>query len=688
MKTIPHLGKILILFAFTILVYSCSKNDDDANPQTDDEIGNTDDEVGGTDDDPNAPNSIPNIIELAESVNMLSTLLGALDVADAGLVDALSADGQLTVFAPTNDAFNDLLGQLDGFESLDDFNEAEEKALLAEILKYHVVSGTAAFSPNLSDGQILETLQTENLTVKVDASIFIEDKTDELAEVVSADNEASNGVVHIVNKILLPQAALNAFFPKPSIVELVTETEGLSLLEEAVLKAGLNDNLNADGPFTLFAPTNEAIEELFDLLGDSFNSFDDFDNFLELQILEQILLYHVVPNNIGSTELTPGTLNTLLANETIEIISSGETFVIGDASNVNANFTETDKDASNGVVHIIDKILIPQQVQDFLNTLNPGNPSGGIPTIKELVEESDEFTFLKEALEITGLLDTLGEDGPYTVFAPSNNTISMLFGLLGNSFSKIEDFDLDSEINLLKKVLSYHIVPGIVTSNDLAIGNVNTLHADDALEVGYENGSFFLRDALGFNVDLLVTDIPAGNGIIHTVDRVLIPQSVIDILISETESTLMEILERIDPEHKELAIAAVMMARDSFKDIIDNEFTFFLPTNEAFLELFDQLDGINSLADFNTEEEIRLLGKILAYHFIDGTKALSSDLYNNQELITFQGEKLNIIVNSNVYVLDKTGEPSKVTSSDTEILEGVIHIIDKVLLPQGVLSNI
>lgn len=688
MKTIPHLGKILVLFAFTILVYSCSKNDDDANPQTDDEIGNTDDEVGGTDDDPNAPNSIPNIIELAESVDMLSTLLGALDVADAGLVDALSADGQLTVFAPTNDAFNDFLGQLDGFEGLGDFNEVEEKALLAEILKYHVVSGTAAFSPNLSDGQILETLQTENLTVKVDASIFIEDKTDELAEVVSADNEASNGVVHIVNKVLLPKAALDILFPKPSIVELVTETEELSMLEEAVLKAGLDDNLNADGSFTLFAPTNEAIEELFDLLGDNFNSFDDFDNFLELQILEQILLYHVVPNNIGSAQLAPGTLTTLLANETIEIIASGETFVIGDASDVDANLLETDKDASNGVVHIIDKILIPQQVQDFLNTLNPGNPSGGIPTIKELVEESDELTFLKEALKITGLLDALGEDGPYTVFAPSNNTISMLFGLLGNSFSTIEDFDLDSEINLLKKVLSYHIVPGIVTSNDLAIGNVNTLHADDALEVGYENSSFFLRDALGFNVDLLVTDIPAGNGVIHTIDRVLVPQSVIDILISETESTLMEILERIDPEHKELAIAALMMARDSFKDIVDNEFTFFLPTNEAFLELFDQLDGINSLADFNTEEEIRLLGKILAYHFIDGTKTISSDLYNNQELITLQGEKLNIMINGTIYVLGKTGQPSKVTSPDTEILEGVIHIIDKVLLPQESLSQI
>ncbi len=679
MKTIPHLGKFLVLLIFSLFIVSCGKSDDNGD-------SGTDDDVSTTDDDPNGENSLPNIIELAETVDMLSSLLDAVDAADAGLEEALSGDGPFTVFAPTNDAFNDLLDQLEDFESLGDFDDDTEKELLAEILKYHVVSGAAEFSTDLSDGDILETLQTETLTVNIDGSVFIQDKTEDLAEVVSADNDASNGVVHIINKILLPQAVLDALFPKPSIVELVVEMEELSLLEEAVLKAELDDDLSAEGPFTLFAPTNTAIEELFELLGDSFNSFDDFDNIVELEILKQILEYHVVPGNITSADLAPGTQATLLSDESIEIIASGDTFVIGDASDVDANLLNIDNLGSNGVVHIIDKILIPQEVQDFLDTLNPDDPTSGIPTIRELVESSEEFSFLKEALELTGLLETLGEEGPYTVFAPTNDTINLLFGLLGESLSSLEDFDLDFEIDLLRQVLSYHVLPEVVASSDLAVGNVNTLLPEDQLGIGFEDGDFFLQDAIGLNVDILITDIPAGNGVIHTIDRILVPQSVIDTLVSEAESTLLALLEELDD--LDLCLSAFIMVRDEFEDAIHEEFTFFLPTNQAFLELFDELDEIDSLADFDTEEELRLLGEILAYHFIEGNKATSSDLFDQQELLTLQGETLNINIDNNVYILDKTEVPSKVTSPDTEILNGVVHIIDKVLLPQEVLEQL
>lgn len=680
MKITSHLGKILTLFFLALLVVSCGKNDDDANPDPDDDMGMVDDDV-------NEPNAIPNIIELAETVDMLSMLVDALEAADTGLVNSLSADGSLTVFAPTNDAFNALLDQLEGFDELDDFNETEELALLSEILEYHVVSGTAAFSTDLSDGQVLETLQTESITIAIDGSVFVQDKSEELAEVVSADNDASNGVVHIIDKILLPQSVLDILFPKPTVTEWVVETEELSLLEEAIHKAGLDDDLGEEGPFTLFAPTNSAIEELFDLLGDSFNSFDDFDNFLEIQVLQQILLYHVVPDAITSTDLAPGPVATLLDNETLEILPSADTFVIGDASEIDANLIEEDIAASNGFVHIIDKILIPQEVQDFLDSLSPDDPMSGIPNIKEFVEDSEELAFLKDALEITGLLETLGEDGPYTVFVPTNETITMLFALFGGSLSSLEDFDLDFEIDLLRKVLSYHVVPGVVSSSDLAAGELSTLLPGDSITIGTENGSFFLQDALGLNVDLLLTDIPAGNGIIHTVDRILVPQTVIDEVASEVENTLMDVVGQL--EECDLFVNAFMMVRDHLDDdILEAEITLFLPTNSAFLELFSTLDGIESLADFDSEEEIRLLADILGYHLVNGTKARSSDLTNNQVLTTFQGETLNIIIGDSIYIMDKTGDNSKVTVADTEVLNGVVHIVDKVLLPQQVIDYI
>ncbi|MEL6976702.1 MAG: fasciclin domain-containing protein, partial [Bacteroidota bacterium] len=189
MKTIPLFKKIAFFFLVALAFNSCSNNDDDG--------GTTTDRTG----DSNDTNSLPNIVELAETVDVLSTLLDAVEAAGGDLGNTLATGDPLTVFAPSNDAFNALLAQLDGFDSLDDFDEAAEKEILTKILQYHVVADTKAFSSDLSDGQSLPTVQSEMLTVTIDGSVFINDKTDEAAEVVGADNEASNGIVHIVDKV-------------------------------------------------------------------------------------------------------------------------------------------------------------------------------------------------------------------------------------------------------------------------------------------------------------------------------------------------------------------------------------------------------------------------------------------------------------------------------------------------------
>ncbi|MEM6893720.1 MAG: fasciclin domain-containing protein [Bacteroidota bacterium] len=676
MKTISLFKKIAFFFLVALAFNSCSNNDDDG--------GTTTDRTG----DNNDTNSLPNIVELAETVDILTTLLDAVEAAGGDLGNTLATGDPLTVFAPSNDAFNALLAQLDGFDSLDDFDEAAEKEILTKILQYHVVADTKAFSSDLSDGQSLPTVQSENLTVTVDGVVFINDKTDEAAEVVGADNEASNGIVHIIDKVLLPQEVLDILFPKPTIVELVVEREELSQLEEAVIKAGLVDALNGEGPFTVFAPTNAAIDELFDLLGDSFNSFDDFDNFIEIQILEDILKYHVVPGNIAAADLSAGNVNTLLEGETLEIISSGGTFVIGDASDVDANIENADNFASNGVVHIIDKILIPQEVQDFLDTLNPDDTSGGAPTIKEIVESTEELDFLREALELTGLLETLGEEGPFTVFAPTGESVNIIFGLLGTGINSLEDIDLSFEIDLLRQVLSYHVVPGAITSSDLMQGPVPTLLDGDGFTVIADGAGFVLQDGLaGLDANLLLTDIPASNGVIHTIDRILVPETVIYQVLTETEQSLMALLEEL--EDNEVFMTAYLLVRDSLEDVLNGDaFTFFLPTNQAFLELFAQLDGIHDLTDFDTEAELRLLGKILVYHCVDGVKGTSDILFNGQELTTVQGETLIVEVGDEINILDKTTIPAKVTSPDFEVLNGVLHIINKVLLPQEVLTQL
>ncbi|MFD2822168.1 fasciclin domain-containing protein [Lacinutrix iliipiscaria] len=326
-----------VLFSLTLLVTSCS-NDDDNSIST----------------------PTPNIVEIAQATPDLSLLVDALIQADAGLVDLLQTDGPFTVFAPTNQAFADLLDALGpDYTSLADFNTADEKALLANILTYHVVSGTAAYSTDLSNGQMINTAQGETITINLSGGVFISDASDTDAEVAIADVAASNGVVHVIDKILLPEDVANSL--RPNIVELAMATADLSLLVDALVQAdaGLVDLLQTDGPFTVFAPTNQAFADLLDALGPDYTSLADFDTADEKTLLANILSYHVITSQALSTDLSNGQMiNTALMGESITINLTGGVF-IEDSTMTDAEVIAADVLASNGVVHIIDKVLLP-----------------------------------------------------------------------------------------------------------------------------------------------------------------------------------------------------------------------------------------------------------------------------------------------------------------------------------------
>lgn len=333
-----------LLVLLLLLTVSCS-NDDDQVQQVD-----------------------PNIVQLAQSTNDLSSLVAALVQADAGLVEALSGNGPFTVFAPTNKAFADLLDMLGpDYNSLADFDTAGEKAILAQILKYHVASGKV-LSKDLTDDMMIETLQGENVTVQLDGGAFLEDATDVEAQITTADAMASNGVVHIIDKVLLPQEALDALgLNTPNIVELAQSVSDLSLLVDALIQAdaGLVDVLSGDGPFTVFAPTNAAFADLLNQLGSDYNSLADFNTADEKALLAKVLTYHVVGAKALSTDLSDGMEVTTVQGEKLKVkLSNG--VKIDDATDIDATVTTADVMASNGVVHIIDKVMLPQAVLDAL----------------------------------------------------------------------------------------------------------------------------------------------------------------------------------------------------------------------------------------------------------------------------------------------------------------------------------
>ncbi|NKI31873.1 fasciclin domain-containing protein [Croceivirga thetidis] len=627
-----------------------------------------------------------NIVETAQQTEILSSLVGALLKADenddSDLVGTLSGEGPFTVFAPTDEAFTALLESLDGFNSLEDFDSEEEKALLATILKYHVVAGVAAASTDLTEGQEIETVQGENVIISLEGGVFIGDATDTDAQVALPDVNTSNGIVHVINKVLLPQAVIDALSSDAedsnTLVDLVVATDALSVLEAAVLKADLAGTLSGEGPFTVFAPTDDAFVALLDALGDDYNSLDDFDTDEEIALLTNILLYHVIPAQVLEADLAEGEVGTALMDNSIEVIAANETFVIGDASDTNANITGTDFIASNGVAHTIDKVLLPQEAIDFVASLQLKN-------IVEIAVETDDLSLLVDALTAAnaGLVETLSGEGPFTVFAPTNQAFIDLLGVLGDDYNSLADFDTQEELDLLVKILTYHVVAGTAAfSTDLSDGMmIPTVNGAD-VTVSLDGG-VFIQDASDSDAQVVMPDVEASNGVVHVINKVLLPQEAIDFVASLQLKNIVEIA--VETDDLSLLVDALTAANAGLVETLSGEgpFTVFAPTNQAFIDLLGVLgDDYNSLADFDTQEELDLLVKILTYHVVAGTAAFSTDLSDGMMIPTVNGADVTVSLDGGVFIQDASDSDAQVVMPDVEASNGVVHVINKVLLPQ------
>ncbi len=288
-------------------------------------------------DDDNDPKSI---VELAQGNADLSILVDALVRAD--LAATLEGAGPFTVLAPTNAAFTSLLNTL-GVSSLNDIPVDQ----LRNILLNHVVSGDVR-SRDLTTGYV-NTLATgpgnNPISLYVDVTSGV--KFNNAATVTTADVAASNGVVHIIDQVITIPTVVNTALNNPNFSTLVTA------LTRADLGVNYVSILSGNGPFTVFAPTNAAFAALLTELGVS--SLND----IPASTLNAVLQYHVVNGaNVRSTQLTNG--------QTVTTFGSG-TFTVGltdgakitDANNRVANIIAVDVQASNGVVHAIDKVILP-----------------------------------------------------------------------------------------------------------------------------------------------------------------------------------------------------------------------------------------------------------------------------------------------------------------------------------------
>ncbi len=274
--------------------------------------------------------SMKSIVEIVTTTPKFSTLAAALT--KAGLVNTINQSPALTVFAPTNDAFNALFAQL----KVSGLNDLSAETL-KPILLYHVL-GSKVTSSQIASGYtytLSPGLGAKNLVILLSTQGGV--KINKGTSVTQADMMATNGVIHVIDKVLLPN----------SVVDIASNNDNFSTLVAALVKADLVNTLSGSGPFTIFAPTNDAFQELFTLL--KISGIND----LTKEQLTPILLYHVVSGNILSSNLSSGNVTTLNP-ATISIM-------VGTAVTINSNTTVTavDVQGTNGVIHVINKVLLP-----------------------------------------------------------------------------------------------------------------------------------------------------------------------------------------------------------------------------------------------------------------------------------------------------------------------------------------
>lgn len=278
---------------------------------------------------------LPNVVQLAQATPDLSILVEA--VVAAGLTDTLSTS-TVTVFAPTNAAFAALLTEL----GISKQALLADKALLTQVLTFHVL-GSRVLRNEVPLGKAIEPLGDGFFKVESDTALRITDGRNRVAQITTTDILARNGVVHLVDRVLLPASR--------DIVQLAQARPELSLLVEAVIAAGLDPALQAPGPLTVFAPTNAAFATALAELGLTKEAL-----FANKPLLTQVLTYHVLGARVLKAEVPVGTAIATLQGQTFTV---GADLRITDRRGRTSQIIGTDVFATNGVVHVIDRVILP-----------------------------------------------------------------------------------------------------------------------------------------------------------------------------------------------------------------------------------------------------------------------------------------------------------------------------------------
>ncbi len=423
---------------------------------------------------------LKDIVDTAVADGRFTTLVAA--VTAAGLAETLKGEGPFTVFAPTDDAFAALPeGTVEGLLA--------DVPALTNVLLYHVLNGKVMAADVLGlDGQMVDTaLEGEKIAIKIDGDKVM---LNENVGVVITDIETSNGIIHVVDAVLLPPTDEMA---KLDVVDTAVADGRFTTLVAAVTAAGLVDTLKGEGPFTVFAPTDDAFAALPEGTVEALLA--------DIPTLTNILLYHVAPGKLMAADvvaLDGKEIPTALEGQSLKVsVMDGKVFL-----NETTEIIITDIEVANGVIHVIDAVLLP-----------PTDEMAKLDIVDTAVADG-RFTTLVAAVTAAGLVDTLKGEGPFTVFAPTDDAFAAL------PEGTVEA--LLNDIPTLTNILLYHVAPGKLMAADVVALDgmeIPTALEGQSLKVTVKDGKVFLNET----TEIIITDIEVANGVIHVINAVLLP---------------------------------------------------------------------------------------------------------------------------------------------------------------------
>jgi transforming growth factor-beta-induced protein len=581
------------------------------------------------------------LAEALKSSGQTSTMAGAM--ANAGLTEQMSrSDSSYTLLMPSDEAMSEYA------EELAELTKPENRAALADYVKAHMVEGKLLAEALAASGAAADGLSkpatataagggpiTVNLKNLLGGSIEVVIDGNQItingAAIQRSNIVVGNGVLHILSGPLF----------RPSLFGIVATLPQTSTLEAAIRAAGLTDALRAGGAKTLFAPSDRAFEGLLRELNLTASQL-----LANKPLLTQVLTYHVLASEVLARQVKDGATPVTLQGQAIRLDVERGRFGqrdirITDARNRVSNVTLPNLRAYNGVVHLIDKVLLPTDKD-----------------IVAIAAANADFSILVAALQAAGLVDTLKSPGPFTVLAPTNAAFAALLHELNLSADQ-----LLANKPLLTQVLTYHVLPGRAFANDVSKGLVAASVQGQPVKFASSNGGVAITDARGRTSKVVATDIQATNGVIHVIDRVILP----------TDRNIVQVAQSL-PQFS-LLVEAVVAADLAGVLSGPGPFTVFAPTNDAFVALLGEL-GTTKDALFANKP---LLAKVLTYHVLPA-QVLSSGIPFGTAVPTVQGQ--TITIGRDLKITDQNGRQAGIVATDVAATNGVVHVIDKVILPR------